>query len=200
MPSFKKIGFGLLVAAFLATPSSARAQYFFGGNPYGYGGWGGWGGGLGGFGGYGFGGMPYGYGGGYNMPYYYSSYYPSYSPIIQPGFGASESVRARMQLYPAIAEPNAEIIQAALTTDEKGRARIDVRLPTDAAQVRIDGVLMKQTGIDRMYLTPKLNPASKYAMNVEISWMTQSGRTRTVHRQITVRAGEISSIDLRDGY
>ncbi len=199
MRNVKTMGLGLLLAAFLATPSSARAQYFFGGspNPWSFGSWGGfgnWGGG------YGFGGMPYSYGSNWNYssPYYYN-YYPSYAPIVLPGFGASDPVCACRALYPAIAEPTADIIRNALVADEKDKARIDIQLPSAGAKVYLDGVPTKQTGLDRMFITPKLNAGAKYVMNVEVIWQTDSGRERTIRRQVTMRAGEITTLDMRGG-
>jgi uncharacterized protein (TIGR03000 family) len=215
MRNVKTIGIGLVVVACLATPSSARAQYFFGGSPYGYGmgNWGGyglgnWGGyGLGGLGGYGFGGLPYGYGppagygppGGYGSPYNYN-YNPNGAPIIVPGFAASDPVRARPALYPAIPKPSPDNISAALATDEKDKARIDIKLPSHGAKVYLEGVLTKQTGLDRMFITPKLNPGAKYVMNVEVVWQTANGQNRTIRRQVAIRPGQVASLDFSEGF
>jgi uncharacterized protein (TIGR03000 family) len=207
MRYFKKFGFGLLVVAILGMPSSARAQYFFGGSasPWNYGSWGyGMGGyGMGNWGGYnGFGGLPpYGYGPGlgYASPYN-APYIPSYAPVVLPGFGATDPVRARSALYPAIPEPPADAIRSALASNEKDKARIDMQLPSAGAKVYLDGVLTKQTGVERMFITPKLNPGAKYVMNVEVVWQAADGQSRTIRRQVTIRAGETATLELRNGY
>jgi uncharacterized protein (TIGR03000 family) len=124
--------------------------------------------------------------------------YDRMEAAVMPAFGASDPVRARASLYPAIPEPTREVIQAALDGDFQTKARIDMHLPTADAQVYLDGVLTKQTGLDRTFVTPTLNPAGRYAFAAEIIWRDESGQSHTIRRHLNVRAGETSTLDLRD--
>jgi uncharacterized protein (TIGR03000 family) len=143
-------------------------------------------------------GMPYINPGWQNAAPYYPNAYGPENAIVMPGFAASDPVRVRTSLYPAIPEPSREVIQAALEGDSQARAKIELHVPTASAQVYLDGVLTKQTGLDRSFVTPRLNPAGRYAFAVEVSWRDASGQSRTIRRQLSVRAGETSSLNLRD--
>ena len=50
---------------------------------------------------------------------------------------------------------------AALEGADKERARIEVHVPAANAKVYLDGIVTQQTGLDRAFVTPKLNPASR---------------------------------------
>jgi uncharacterized protein (TIGR03000 family) len=186
-----------------------RGGYTYAG---GYGYLGGYGfGNLGGYGNFGYGptglpgvfpGMPYSnYTPGVPYQYGYGQYGYGYGPsatVLLPGFGASDPPRARPTLYPAIPEPARPIIAAALETEEKDKARIEIHVPAMNAKVYLDGVLTRQTGLDRAYVTPKLKPKSRYTFDVRIDWQDESGRNRTVRRTIAVHAGETTVLNLRD--
>jgi uncharacterized protein (TIGR03000 family) len=185
-----------------------------------YGPWGspwGWGGGLGGrfavtpgfpaqFGGI----SPYGNVAGISSNYYgpawtYSSPYDSLSygyagNMAMPGFGAGEMPRVRAAAYPAIAEPSRDVIAAALGSDVKaagGKARLSIHVPCGCAKVYLDGVLTSQTGLDRMYVTPNLAAGGRYSLDVHVTWPDEGGTDRSFRRQVAVRPGEVSMIDLR---
>ena len=169
----------------------------FGMNPWG-GGWGGrpWTGGA-------WGGVPavsstfYNPGWTYPTPFATNSFARS-GPVILPGFAASDPPRARPTLYPAIPTPSRNIIQAALQDDSDNRAYIEVQVPTANARVSLDGVVTQQTGTTRYFKTPTLNPNSRYTFQVEVSWQ-EGGQTRTMRRQLTLRAGETYRLDLSQG-
>src|SRR5438270_839408 len=146
------------VAALAATfPTSAHAQFgFFGGpsfgSPVGFGAP---------YGGYSYGGWPYGGYGGYPYfsgtvitPVIYSVSTPAYDPP-----------RIRPALWPAI-----PYRPAAIATVEGSQASIDVRVPDASTQIWIDGTLMRQSGIERHFITPALEPGSVYTMEVRASW------------------------------
>ncbi len=184
--------FALALAAVLVlwAPSRANAQYFGGG--YGFGNMGGWNSGyIAPFGG-GITGVGYNYGApgwGYGAPGwgYGAQAYPygtgTTTTIMVPGFGASDPLRSRARLYPAIAEPSREVILAALEATDPNKARIDLHLPAADAKVYLDGKQTEQTGMDRMFVTPRLNPASRYSMAVEVVWQDQNGRSQTTRRK-----------------
>jgi uncharacterized protein (TIGR03000 family) len=186
------IALTLGVAAVLAAPTPARAQFFggFGFNPWGWGGgWGGWGGYP-----YTFGGMYPGYGYG-NNPYMFNrfnSFYmdPFYysGPQYYPGFAAIGDVpRTRSSLYPAVA-----IVPAAGEVDN--RAGIRVVLPAADAQVWLDGMLMKETGSERRFITPVLDSKSTYTYRVRARWRGPDGMQEDT-RTISFRAGANVVVD-----
>jgi uncharacterized protein (TIGR03000 family) len=192
-----------LVLAALGTllvPAAAHAQFgFFGGSPFGvgfggyggYGGFGSYGSPYGGYGGYGY---PYGgYGGygGYGYPYggyggvnYFSRI--SIVPVLYTASTATAPPRMRPTEYPAIPYRD--------TAVDAARAYIDVRLPAAGADVWIDGVRMQQTGIDRRFITPTLDPASTYTMEIRASWPGAGGKQQTRTQRIDVRAGGQQSV------
>jgi uncharacterized protein (TIGR03000 family) len=193
----------LILAALgmLLVPAAARAQVvLFGGAPGGVG-----------FGGYsswnGYGGSPYGYGMntygygsayggyGYGSPYggygYGAGYIPYYSatyivPVISTASTATAPARMRSEIYPAIAYRD--------TPSEMTQAYIDVRLPAADAAVWIDGMRMKQTGTDRRFITPALDPGSTYTLEIRASWPGANGKQETRAQRIDVRAGGQQSV------
>jgi uncharacterized protein (TIGR03000 family) len=201
-----------------ASPSQAQIRTFggFGGGwNGGWGGWNsGWNGGFGGFGNLGFG-PNYGYG--FGGPWggvpgiSYSYFNPSWTyatpfaangfdrsgPVIFPGFSAAEPPRMRPSLYPAIPEPTQEVIIVALGEGDKDRARIDMQVPAANAQVFLDGILTKQTGVNRRFVTPKLNPGRQYSFDVHVVWQDETGTSHELLRTLNLRAGEMSTLDLR---
>jgi uncharacterized protein (TIGR03000 family) len=118
-----------------------------------------------------------------------------YQPEVLPGFGATLTVRSRATLYPAISEPSAEVIRAALEDSKQDRAYILVHVPTVDAQVYFDGVLTRQTGLDRKFVTPPLGSGARYGFQVEVAWRDEAGRARRVTRHVSVRAGETADVD-----
>jgi uncharacterized protein (TIGR03000 family) len=212
MRFFRKLWLILIMTSFLGAPAPARAQVpsrSFGvgafGSPFrNFGAFGNFRS-FGNFGGFGFpGGFGWsGYGGpfagvagfSYNTGSTYF-YYP-YDSVLIPGFGASEPVRLRATLYPAIAEPSREVILAALEGADEHRARINMRVPVADAKVYLDGVVTGQTGLERAFVTPRLHPGSRYAFNALVVWHDATGQARTLNRHFTVRPGQTSSLDLR---
>ncbi len=72
-------------------------------------------------------------------------------------------------------------------------------MPTPDAAVSIDGVATRQTGLDRTFVTPALNPGSRYTLQFQVAYQDETGRTRTKRREVTVRTGETVRLDLDDG-
>jgi len=216
MRRFRNLWFVPLALVCLCMPTPAQAQVpfrTFGG----FGNWGGFGvGNFGGWGGWRGWGFPWGYGwgSGFASPFGWGprfAYYPGwmgtpYVPyayeraetIVMPGWSASVPPRARAALYPAIPEPSREVIQAALEEGSKDRALINLRVPAASAQVYLDGVLTKQTGLVRTFVTPRLNPGGLYSFVVEVVWQDANGHNQRVRRQLDVRAGKTSVLDVRD--
>jgi uncharacterized protein (TIGR03000 family) len=191
---------GLVLMFLFALPGTAGAFFFF--SPF-------WGSGLGnnwGWGGpnyYGFGG-PWGYGNGPYYPSYgafpnvfnpYGFGYNSWSysgPITMPGWIASGySPRFRSSLYPALpvdsASNNDVLIIPASSPAPDDRARLEIQVPVADARVWLDGVPMTQTGLSRRYVTPPLDPNSRYSYEVKVRWRDDRGQHEET-RRVSVRA------------
>lgn len=175
----------LIVAALAALlPSAAHAQWgFFGGgpswgsySPYQF------------YGGPYFGGSPYGgygypgWGGGYG---YYSTTY--ITPVISVASTATAAPLIRSAVYPATPWRESAVMTAG--------AHVDVRVPAADAQVWIDGVRMKQTGLERRFVTPALDAGSVYDLEVRASWCDPAGVPYTQTRRLNVRAGNHQTVD-----
>lgn len=195
---------GLVLGLWLVLPGTANAFFFF--TPF-WGGWGntwGWGGGPNsyGFGGSDFGSYgvgphypSYGYNSGVYNPYGFGMNSYSYSgPITLPGWLASgTSPRSRSSLYPALPVNGSNfnndlIIIPASGTAPDDRARLEIRVPVADAKVWLDGVPMTQTGLTRRFVTPPLDPASRYSYEVKVQWRDGSGPHEET-RRVSVRAG-----------
>ena len=214
-----------VAALALALPSAAHAQFrWFGGSSWGgpswgtyspfsfYGGpyFGGYGSGYPGWGGYGYSG--YGYTGsgypGYGYPGYgYSGYgYPGYAysppptyltPVVSYASTATAVPAMRNIPWPATPVRDSGVTPASLSeSDSTSRAQLEVRVPAANAEVYIDGVLMKQTGLDRRFVTPALDAGSTYEMEIQTRWFDSSGMPHTQARRISVRAGGNQTVDL----
>ncbi|MBM3992828.1 MAG: TIGR03000 domain-containing protein [Planctomycetes bacterium] len=76
-------------------------------------------------------------------------------------------------------------------------AQLRVTVPHKHAKLRVDEHLTKQTGIDRLFVTPPLERGATFAYTLTVSWeknnYTEVIRTRVVH----VKAGQTVDIDLR---
>jgi uncharacterized protein (TIGR03000 family) len=176
------------------------------------GGWGGWGGYRGGWGGYnaGWGGYRGGWGGwgGYG-PGYYSGVYGSRFGIgigTAPYYGYGGGYYGPSYDYytpsyvttpssTVIVTPDATTTQSSYYTPAApdNRAHIEVRVPPDA-QVFFDGDQTRQTGSDRMFVSPPLDSGRTYSYNIEARW-TEDGRMVDQTRTVKVGAGSSEMVD-----
>jgi len=188
----------------------------YGGYGYnrGYGGYGyrgvGIGIGLGGYGlgGYGRGGYGLGYGNGYYGSSYYSpSYYnsgyaysPSYSNYTYvpdysytPSYGYAQSPDYSIQANPST--PSATTQQSLYYNPQPSdnAARIRVLVP-DGAQVWVGGELTSQTGSERVFASPSIQPGRTYTYEVKARWM-QEGEPVEQVKQVRVQANEMTTVD-----
>jgi uncharacterized protein (TIGR03000 family) len=72
-------------------------------------------------------------------------------------------------------------------------AYVRVQVP-DRAQVFFDGSPTAQTGTDRLFVSPPLEPSQPYRYQITARWLG-NGRERTEERIITVMPGETSRVD-----
>jgi uncharacterized protein (TIGR03000 family) len=82
-------------------------------------------------------------------------------------------------------------------TAEPQPARLRVLLPSTNAQLMIDDTPTRQTGNDRVYISPPLEPGRSYSYTVKVIWQPNNYTTRTRIRQVAVQAGQEVQVDLR---
>jgi len=151
---------------------------------------GGYGYGGSGYGGYGYGG--YGGSGYYPSSYGYSTYYPStvYSNDYVPNvYVPSDATTTQSGYYVPSTAPSTA--PSAAPTDN--RARIHVRLPADAA-LWVDGDATQQTGAERDFTTPPLDPTSTYTYTLKARWM-QGNEPVERTMKVDVRANQTTPAD-----
>jgi len=199
------LGLALAAFAWAATPDASaqrggrggggRGGGYHGGGYHGggyYGGYrGGYYGGYGhyGYGRYGYGSYPYygGYGwrsGGY--PYYgYSSYY-------QPGYVYDYSTPT--YVYP---DDSGVVTRGAgsYAPANDNSAMLHVRVPGNA-QVWVEGEATRQSGPERDFVSPPLQPDKTYQYEIRARWM-QDGKPVVRTKTVTVHANETKNVDFR---
>jgi len=211
----------LALTCLLAIPESSYAQrYGFGGGRGG--GWGGgWGGGRGigvgngyygsgygnGYYGSGYGNGYYGnrgwgsqgyygsnyYGSGYNYSPYYGSGYsytpgytysqPYYGDSVVQGYAGTPTTSAYQSFYP----PNSN------QAPDQNRATIRVQVPA-GAQVMFNGTQTTQSGPQRVFMTPPLNPGEGYSYEIAASW-NENGQPKSQTRTVRFQAGQSVDVD-----
>jgi uncharacterized protein (TIGR03000 family) len=187
-------GIALVAAAALAllTPGQSQA--------WGWGRYGGW---------YGYGYPAYSYG--YYYPgYSYYGYYPSYtypygySPWYSyygyPSYTYSYSYPSTYY-YPAsssyAAAPQSGQYQSFYyspdTDQPERRAHVEVVVPQNA-EVWFDNHKTQQTGTDRFFVSPPIEPNYKYHYDIKARWM-DNGRAVERDKKVTVQAGQQLRLD-----
>jgi len=182
----------------------------YGGYGYnrGYGGYGYRGVGIGlglglGLGGYGLGfGNGY-YGSGYYSPSYYNSgyaYSPSYSSYsyvpnysYAPEYNDAQSPDYSIQANPST--PSATTQQSLYYSPPQtdNSAQIRVLVPA-GAQVWVGGALTSQTGSERVFASPAIQPGRTYTYEVKARWM-QEGEPVEQVKQVRVQANQTTTVD-----
>jgi len=188
----------LALACLLSLPEASFAQHRGGGGGRGgyHGGYGGYRGGYGGYGhyygGYGRGyypgwgigiglGYPYwgGWGGSYyaSPGYYYSDPYAYSAPTyVSPSPGYQSS-------YPP----------SSTTQTSTAPGYVRIRVPADA-QVFIDNTPTSQSGPDRVFVTPPLDPNQRYSYDISARWM-ENGQERSLNRTVQPMPGQTVDVD-----
>jgi uncharacterized protein (TIGR03000 family) len=127
----------------------------------------------------------------YNYGWYgYPGYYGAY-PAFNRGFTANvytdsaPSLGYRSSYY----SPDASVAGS----EERDRAHLDVRVPANA-QVWVEGQQTRQTGPEREFVSPPLDPNRSYTYDLRARW-EENGRMVDRTRQVPVRAGERRTVD-----
>jgi len=79
--------------------------------------------------------------------------------------------------------------------EDQDKATIAVNLP-EGAKLTFDDAATVSTGSDRLFITPALERGRDFHYTLEAK-LTRDGKTETTSKQITVRAGEQTRVDLR---
>ncbi len=138
---------------------------------------------------------------GYGNPYYFAD--ASYtSTVTIPGWSVSGDslsagvARARATESPAMAvAANSPLLQVAYESVEP-RAQMVVSVLDPNALVWVDGTVMPQQGTQRRFRTPALREGQEYAYEVVAQWTESCGQAHSVSRHVTLRPGEVVSVDL----
>jgi uncharacterized protein (TIGR03000 family) len=80
---------------------------------------------------------------------------------------------------------------------QKRPATIRVHLPYADAQLMVDDTTTRQTGTDRVYVSPALEPGMKHVYTIKAVWQPNNYTTITRTRKVTVEAGQELEVDLR---
>jgi uncharacterized protein (TIGR03000 family) len=124
-----------------------------------------------------------GYGPGYyGRPFNSGSYYPSY--YNNPYYHGESYLTA-----PQIANYYEPSILASANA-----ALVDVRVPT-TAEVWFEGDKTSQTGSDRSFVSPQLQPGKSFTYDIRARWTGPDGKVVDQTRQVPVRANERSTVD-----
>jgi uncharacterized protein (TIGR03000 family) len=121
----------------------------------------------------------------YGADYYYTPPDVDYSP------GWSVPPSTSTLVTPDVTMPPADQSAVAPADD---RAHIEVVPPTADAQVLFNGRPTQQTGPDRQFVSPPLNPGQDYRYTIEARW-DDGGRPMDETRSVTVRAGESAIVN-----
>jgi len=92
-----------------------------------------------------------------------------------------------------IAYPKKEGGDEEAVSDE-GRAKVIVSLPAEA-KLKIEGQLMKSTGAERTFVTPKLAKGQKHSWTLEVELM-QEGKPVTLTKKVNLTAGATERVTL----
>jgi uncharacterized protein (TIGR03000 family) len=109
--------------------------------------------------------------------------WPSYYPTTPLPWHAGAPV-VIINVYPAYYPP---------PIAANGHAYVRVHVPP-GSQVSFDGSPTQQTGTDRLFETPPLDPAEDYTYRVSARWRAD-GQEHTSQRTVHIRAGQTVDVD-----
>jgi uncharacterized protein (TIGR03000 family) len=77
-------------------------------------------------------------------------------------------------------------------------ATIRVHLPLASAQLMVDDMPTRQTGADRVFVSPPLEPGMDHTYTIKAVWQPNNYTTITRARKVAVKAGQEVEVDLRE--
>jgi uncharacterized protein (TIGR03000 family) len=128
------------------------------------------------------------YGTNYDYAYPYTGYsgYRAYGEArLSPGglYGPLNTILPDMALQE---RPPADLTPQAVT--------LEVKVPNPAAEVFVEGGKTRSVGLDRTFVSPKMEAGTRYTYEVMARW-TQDGKEVEQTRRVPVRAGEKVVVD-----
>lgn len=156
-----------------------------------------------GYGGYGYGGYGYGNYGGYRGGYYDRGYYDrgySYPRSSYYGYGGRYSdsyYSAPAYRYSApstVYTPETVYYEAETPTRSSSTAQITVHVPSANAEIWLDGQPTSQRGMQRTFVTPRLNAGSTYTYEIKARWM-ENGQPVEQTRSVRFQTGQTVRVD-----
>ncbi len=130
----------------------------------------------------------------------YSSGYPTARLVSPPaGLTAASNVSEAAYATPnyPIQSPNYSVrypVSPPLSAITDNTAQVEVRLPADA-ELWFEGQKTAQTGSDRTFRSPDLEPGQDYVYNVHARWLAD-GKPVDETRKVTVHAGDHVVVNL----
>lgn len=76
------------------------------------------------------------------------------------------------------------------TRPDPRRARFEITVPSADAVILFDGVKTRQTGLERVFVTPPLDEDRIYSSTIEIQWTDSAGRNRSEKKSFEVYQGD----------
>jgi uncharacterized protein (TIGR03000 family) len=76
-------------------------------------------------------------------------------------------------------------------------ATIRLTLPDLNARVTFDDTQTQQTGTNRVFTSPSLEPGKSYTYKVRATW-TENGQETTSTKDVLIQAGRTTTVDFRD--
>jgi uncharacterized protein (TIGR03000 family) len=122
----------------------------------------------------------------------YGSY--GYPPVYAPGFAGDNGPPDSYQsFYPPSGGPPAKSLMQypieSVPPPKAATAAVQIYMVDPNADLWFNGVKMQQTGRQRDFITPELQPGKSYSYEVRAKW-TQNGKQYDKTRTLTVQAGE----------
>jgi uncharacterized protein (TIGR03000 family) len=103
-------------------------------------------------------------------------------PVIE-NLAAPVAPAAPVPADPAAAQPGAGAMLV-----------LSVKVPQPAAEVFVNGVKTAQTGTDRLYESPPLDPGKQYKYELTARWV-EGGATREMKKAVVGTPGEVVRVD-----
>jgi uncharacterized protein (TIGR03000 family) len=79
-------------------------------------------------------------------------------------------------------------------SDAANRAIIDVRVPADA-EILFEGDKTSQTGANRAFVSPALQPGRTFTYEIRAKWTGTDGKPVEQTRQVKIQAGVRTLVD-----
>jgi uncharacterized protein (TIGR03000 family) len=130
----------------------------------------------------------------YNPLLYNAAFNPALAQANQQAYAAKAGAQAKAGQTAAGQPADKSIRPAAFDTAAKQPARIRMTLPAADATVTLQGVAMKLTGTDRLFVTPPLEQNSKYSYDVVVRWRAGGGE-QSLTRHVRILAGQDLNLD-----